>query len=236
MRPFLTILALLAFPSAAVAQQMQPMPRVAPGAPGASELRGITVSGTATKKIPATRAQVSIYFFSRAGGITATTLQPAVDALIKSGASKEDVSLPASLGSPANLNNATIVAILPNPTVAEMQSGISNVGAAIAGMNGISVGNVQVLLQTDNCGDSAESVRAAAIKNARAKAEATAADLQVHVGPVLNVITNDQVNPSGSCVSQYTVGQNNNGAIASPEDYVSVSVYANVTITYAIKT
>jgi uncharacterized protein YggE len=230
---------LLALPSAAIAQivpvQMPNRVPMAPASQSNAGAHGITVNGSAMKKFPATRAQISLSFYSRTANIDTATMQPIVDALVKAGVARENVSLPASFGSPATLNNATVVAVVPNPTVAQMQAGIASVGAAIAGMSGISLGNAQVLLETDRCADVIDTVRAGAIKNARAKADETARELQVQVGPVLNVVANDQVGANGVCSSQYSVGQGNNGAITSPDDYVSVPVYAGVSITFAIK-
>lgn len=240
MRTILTILAVLALPSAALAQ-MQPgqvvVPNRFPTAQAASgALHGITVSGSATKKIPATRARISLMLFTRnnATTIDAAAIQPIVDALVKAGVPRENVFLPASFGSPAKLNNATIVATVDNPTIVLMQSGIASIGAAIA-QTDMNIGNVQVALEADNCGDTVDALRGLAIKNARMKAEETAKQLQVRVGGVLNVISNDQISPSGICASQYYVGGGNNGMINSPEDYVSVPVYSSITITYAIK-
>jgi len=81
------------------------------------------------------------------------------------------------------------------------------------------------------------SIRNQAIEHARAKADSIAKDLGVHVGSVLNVVSGEPNSPDGSCSTQYGVnGFNNNPADPqSPQDYVTVPVFTNVTITYAIK-
>ena len=236
MRLLLTILAVLGLTTAAFAQ-MAPVrgPIVAPNQ-SSNGFHGITVSGSATKSIPATRARVLITLFARTPVINTKTVQPMVDALVKTGVPSDHIAIPPDLGSTASVQNTTIIVTVEHPTVELMQAGVAAVGAAVLGnTNGISVGNAQVTLEADGCGDTVDVTRAAAIKAARAKAEQTAKDLQVHVGEVLNVQANDQLSASGSCTTQYFVGSGNSPNLATPQDYVSVPVTVYATLTYAIK-
>ena len=125
--------------------------------------------------------------------------------------------------------------MVPNPTPAQMQAGISIVASALDQMPGIQLGNAQVQLESTHCGDVTDTVRGVAIANARAKAESVAKQLNVHLGSVVNVITSDQTPPNGVCQWPYSLGPGNLPQITSPDDWVSVPVYSAVTITYAIK-
>ena len=235
MRLLLTILAVLALPGAALAQfppQVMRGPVVAPNQSN-NGFHGITVSGSASTSVPATRARVTLMLFARTPSINSETVQPIVDALTKAGVPADHVILPPDLGSSARVQNTTITVTVDHPTIEQMRAGIAAVGAAVdAGTNGISVGNAQVWLDADDCSETTELVRSEAIKNAHTKAEQTAKDLQVHVGNVLNVLSNDQLNSTGGCSTQYAFGNMN---LVTPKDYVSIPVTAFVTITYAIK-
>jgi len=202
--------------------------------------RGITVSGSATKKVAATSAQLTLNFYSLqqpkpnatpGPALDETRLAPIIDAMVQAGVSRSDISFP--LGSRSD-RNATLVATVPNPTASQMQRGISIVGSALDRMPELSL-NAQVQLQASNCGEVTDAVRGMAIANAREKAESVAKQLGVHLGAVVNVVANDQVPPNGICQWQYGLGQGNPTQLGSPEDWVSVPVYSSVSITYAIK-
>jgi len=246
MRTFLTILAILVLPSVAVAQIQPPSRAPQPTFQANSRPDGITVSGNATKKVPATSAKLTLYLYSfppqqKAGAPPATPppldpaqIQAVIDAVVKAGVPRDNIATPQPLGAQRYGNNAQILATVANPTVAQLQNGIAIISAAMAGMTGMSI-NAQVMLESANCGDVGDALRGAAIASAHAKATSIAKQLGIRLGPVLNVVANDQQPPNGVCSWQYNMGPGNMPQFSSPDDWVSVPVYSNVTITYAIK-
>ena len=247
MRTLLTILAMLVLPSAAVAQ-VQPVNRgpMTPYLPSNTRPDGITVSGSATKKVAATSAKITLYLYSfaippKAGAPPGTPppldpakVQSVIEAVVKAGVPRENIATPQPLGASQFNNNTQIVATVANPTVAQIQNGIAILGAALVGMTGMSM-NAQVFLESSTCGEAGDSLRGAAIASAHAKAASIAKQLGVHLGSVLNVVASDQQPPNGICTWQYQMGNGNMPQFNSPDDWVSVPVYSNVTITYAIK-
>lgn len=202
---------------------------------------GITVNGTATTRIPATSARISLNLTTADRKLTldSAALRPVVDALVKAGADPQSVHLPLNFAAPGSSNLASIVATIDHPTVQQMQAGIVLVGAAIAEQRNLVLTNAQVQLTADDCGKTVEEVRRDAVRHARAKAESLASDLGVHVGSAINVNSFDPLASDGSCSWQYYVnGYGNFSNPQSPQkpgDYVTVPVTENVSITYAIK-
>ncbi|MGB6061256.1 MAG: SIMPL domain-containing protein [Candidatus Aquilonibacter sp.] len=200
---------------------------------------GITVSGSATTRVPATSARITLSLSSSDRSLTldAQSVQPIVDALVKAGADPASVRLPLNFGAPGGSNVASITATVAHPTSEMMQSGIVTVGTAVASMKNVILNGAMVFITAAHCQDALDSIRNQAIERARAKADSIAKDLDVHVGGVLNVMSNEQNSPDGSCSSQSGVNgfANNPADPQSPQDYVTVPVFTNVTITYAIK-
>ncbi|MGB6987257.1 MAG: SIMPL domain-containing protein [Candidatus Aquilonibacter sp.] len=235
------VAALLLLPVAAMAQ-FAPGPR-GPGAQGTvnapATTHGITVTGSAGARIPATSARITLTISSadRSLSLDAQSLQPVVDALVKSGADPASVQLPPNFSAPGKSNIASITATVAHPTAAMMQSGIVTVGTSVASSKNLVLNGAMVMVIAQHCADALDNIRSQAIERARAKAESIAKDLGVHVGSVLNVQSFEQGSPDGSCQSQYNV----NGFMGSPDqpqssqEYVTVPIQSNITITYAIK-
>jgi uncharacterized protein YggE len=233
------VAALLVLPLSAGAQVSPPAGLRAAGAPLSQSPHGITVTGSGSSRIPATSARLTLNISSadRSLSLDAQSLQPVVDALIKAGADPSSVQLPPNLSAPGKSNVAWITATVAHPTAAMMQSGILTVGTSIANAKNLMLNGAMVAVLAQHCADALDSVRSQAIERARAKAESIAKDLGVHVGSVLNVQSLEQTSPDGSCGWQYNVNGfiGNSDAPQAPQDYVTVPVYASVTITYAIK-
>jgi uncharacterized protein YggE len=242
-RTAILVAALLLLPIPAMAQfQRGPAP-TGPngpvGPPSQSANHGITVSGSASSRMPATSARITLNLSSadRSLSLDAQSLQPVVDALVKAGADPSSVQLPPNFSAPGKSSFASITATVPHPTAAMMQSGIVTVGTSVASAKNLVLNNAMVVLVAQHCGDALDTVRGQAILHARAKAESIAKDLGVHVGGVLNVQAVEATWPDGSCQWQYYVNGNsgNPDQPQSAQDYVTVPVQSNVTITYAIK-
>lgn len=236
--PRLLAAAMLAMllPSPAFAQVAIP-DRV--GVPNATN-HGITVSGSATARIPATSAHLtlSVMTADRKLSLDRASLQPIVDAIEKAGADPGSVQLPPSFSAPGYSNNAAIAATFSKPTLAEMQSGIISVGSVIAAQNDLVLTNAQVQLTAADCTSALDGLRHEAVRQAHAKAVSLASDLGVHLGPAINANIYDQLAADGSCSSEYYIngfGGFNPSSPQKPDDYVSVLVHSTVSVTYAIK-
>ncbi len=239
MKKTLVLLAFSLFvPVAAGAQAAPPMARSSQAAPSA---HGITVNGTSVLRIPASSARIALDLSSidNKSTLDKETLAPLVDALVKAGAERSSVQLPLSFSAGGYSNYATVTAVVQNPTVATMKSGIVSVGAVVAGMKNVRLNMAQVLLKNADCAQAMAKARADAIGEAHVKAVGIAKQLGVALGGVANVNAFDQGSPDGSCSSQYMVGamgaQFPSGSDNTDADYVTVSVTSNVTITYGIK-
>ncbi|MGA7571120.1 MAG: SIMPL domain-containing protein [Candidatus Aquilonibacter sp.] len=232
------VAATLLAPVAAAAQDVPMRGPMSSAQPGTTN-HGITVSGSATTRVPATSARITLNVSSadRSLSLDVQSLQPVVDALIKAGADPSSVQLPPNFGAPGKSSSAWIIATVAHPTAAMMESGIVTVGTSVASAKNLMLNNAMVAVLAQHCADALDSLRSQAIEHARAKAESIAKDLGVHVGAVLNVQSLEQVSPDGSCGWQYNVNgyYSNPDAPQTPQDYVTVPVYSSVTITYAIK-
>jgi uncharacterized protein YggE len=232
-RTAILVAALLLLPIAASAQAIPPAR--GPVQSG----NGITVTASASSRVPATSARIMLEVTSadRSLSLDAQALQPVVDALVKAGADPASVKLPPNLRAPGKSSVASILATVAHPTSQMMERGIDIVGTSIASNKNLVLANAQVLLLVQHCADALDSIRSQAIARARAKAESIAKDLGVHVGTVVNVQSFEQGLPDGSCQWQYN--NNGYGNVAdqpqSAQDYVTVPVQSNITITYAIK-
>ncbi|MDE2481091.1 MAG: SIMPL domain-containing protein [bacterium] len=230
----LALCAALALPASALAQGIPVRSGIAPPSTPA---RGITVTGSATTNIPATKVQIMLMFSTRNGALTlnAMALQPVIDALVASGVPRDAVQLPLSLGSPANVNNVTITGTVEHPTAAMVRDGIQRVGAAIATLNNTVLSSANVRAIAENCSAGQDAAHARAIADARAKATSIAAQLGVKLGPVIAVNAFDPPLQNGACVWQYYVGANMPNAPTGAQEFVSVPVLSNVQITFGIK-
>lgn len=191
------VAALLLLPIAAAAQAVPdrgPMSTVPPQ----SANHGITVSGSATTRVPATSARITLNLAStdRSMTLDAQAVQPIVDAMVKAGVDPASVRLPLNFGAPGKSNVASITATVAHPTSEMMQSGIVSVGAAVASMKNVILNGAMVFVTAARCQDALDTIRNQAIERARAKADSIAKDLGVHVGGVLNIVSNEQNSPT----------------------------------------
>ena len=227
----LVLAAVICAPASA---QVRPIPPATVQSPDQSA--GITVSGMATQRLPATSARVRLMLATRTNAtLDSATLAPLVEALVQAGADRSSIVLPTQFQSPGKITSGQISATFANPTADMMQRGIASVGSTIATMSGVVLNNAQVELHRGDCADAATAARKAAIDQARAKAAATAEQLGMHLGRVTAVRVNDAASSDGSCASSYFIGSSMPQSLQSPQDYVTIGVFSSVTITYAIR-
>ncbi len=202
-----------------------------------NDSHGITVTGSATTRVPGTSADLTLSFIGRGGKLVlnAQTLQPVIDALVADGIPRDAIQLPLNLSAPGNSSNASIAAHVEAPTAAMLQNGVLKVGTAIAGLPDVILGSAMVRVSAAHCGAAQDATRARAIALARAKAATIAKQLGVRLGRVLNVAAFDTQLAGDSCSWQYYVGAFSPSGPMTSEDYVKVPVTENVTITFAIR-
>jgi uncharacterized protein YggE len=242
MRTAILVAALLLLPIAAAAQVVPPNRVPAPTGlvQAQNTMRGITVTGSAVSRIPATSARITLNLTTadRSLSLDAQALQSVVDALVKAGADPSSVQLPPNFNAPGKSNFAFVTATVQHPSTAMLQRGIVTVGTSVATTKNLVLNGAMVVVIAQHCAVAMDTVRSQAIERARAKAESIAKDLGVQVGGVLNVQSQEQNWPDGSCQWQYNMNGymgNPDAEPQSPQDYVTVPVQSNITITYTIK-
>jgi uncharacterized protein YggE len=93
-----------------------------------------------------------------------------------------------------------------------------------------------VRLALDDCSPAHRQAQSAALKEARANADGIARQLGLHVGAVVAVDEQSaSMMPDGGCSSMYSIGPYQNMPFTSPDDYLKVRVYSNISIRYAIR-
>ncbi len=237
-RTAILVAALLLLPIAAGAQV--PGARVPTAA--AQTTNGIMVSAGGATRIPATSATIILQLSSTNRTLLdKTKLQPLVDALVKAGVDPANIRFPFTLDVPGGAtNNFALTVLVPHPSATIMQNGIMTVGTTIASMKDVLILNAaQVMLTAGHCQDAFDVARHQAIVRARAKAESIAKDLNVHAGAAISANSMEMSYSDGTCRSQYYINPTGlNGDPSAPQtaqDYMTVPVNADITITYAIK-
>ena len=211
-----------------------------PGIAGATQApHGITVTGMGSSRIPATSARISIQLGSsdRSNSLDKQKVQPIIDALIKAGADPSRVRLPLTLSAGTGSNMASISATFVHLNPKTVQNGMASAVATIAAMKDTVVFyNLQLFVIANNCQHALAIARQQAIASARAKAEAISKDLNVEIGPAISADSREMISTDGSCFTQYFIGpQGDQSVLQTAQDYVTVPVQSNITITYAIK-
>lgn len=232
-RASLAILAMLFFPSTASAQ-VRPNPLPPATAPVRSP--GITVAASAVETLEATSARISLRLGSRNNALiyNSQVLQPVIDALVQSGVDRNSIQLPLNFQGPGNAAFATISGEISHPSTESMQRSISTVGSAIVAIPGAVLQDVQITLQAENCTEAQAKARSAAIAQARSKAQSIAKQIGVSLGSVTSISAFDQSTQDNSCSTSYSLSQYGTPFTKS-EDYITIRVFANVSMTYAIR-
>jgi uncharacterized protein YggE len=196
---------------------------------------GVTVTAIGTASAPATTAIFVMYVNSTNNTpITATRLQPIVDALVASGADPASIQLPVFINAPGVHNgNVTISGSISHPTKDMLLKGFINVGAAFAKDPTLWSNNAQVTLRIDDCSAVSDASRVDAIRRARERANATAHDLGVKLGAVQSAMVNASYDAAGSCSVSYNFPYN--GPQQQSDGLFNVRVTTPVTLRFAIR-
>lgn len=220
-----------------LAQVTPPMgiPRMPAQGPPTSSNDGITVNGSGRSSANATSAQVTLHFSSPQNvSITPASLQPVVDALVRSGVGRNDIIEPPYIGTPAYINQASLTFTVQHPTLAQFQNGVMQIGTAISGSR-MNVNDAMVVLRIANCAAVLQQAQRAALASARANAQSIASQIGASLGPVLAVDARSSSGASGDeCTYTYSINPYNPPPMA-PAEYFRVPVSAAVTVRYAIK-
>lgn len=223
----------------AVPMPLPPMgtPSRFPRAAGPSD--GISVAGNGYASAAATKAVLVLHVSSRTNGLTldAQTLAPVIDALVKAGVPRSDVSLPAYLVGQAHTNNVAITATVHNPSAAMLQSGMVTVANAFASLRDVLLNGAEIRVSTPHCAQLTHAAEAAALRNARDNAAFIATQLHVHLAHVLAVSAYGppSVGPA-ACTTTSFIGPYGPAVPASsPAEMLEVKAYSNVSMRFAIR-
>ncbi len=202
----------------------------------AQQADGITVQGSGAATATSTQATLTLFVASRTNGfLTSASLAPILDALVRAGVQRSDITIPIFLAGNTRSNGATVVARVAHPTLAMLRDGIASL-ATLSASPDLAVSSAQVRLSLDDCSVTLMAAQAAALHQARMNAQNIARQLSVRLGPVLAVQVNGmQPDADGRCTSEYSLGPYQNQPFASLGDYLMVRVFANVSVRYAIR-
>ncbi len=232
------------FAAAAVLAQVsmpQPMPVRMPAVLSAQQgvSDGITVTGTGYARAQASRAQVTLRISTRnnATSLSAQTLQPIVDALVRAGADRSSIIVPPYLLGQARTNNAAISATVLHPTLAMLQQGMLTIANAFASEPDLLLNSAEVVLSADGCAQLQRTAEAHAIANARSNAAFIAGTIGAHAGDVLAVEERSiPIGSEGACTMTYSVTPYGGPyPPMSPAEMLTVNVSSAVTMRIAIR-
>lgn len=200
---------------------------------------GITVTGTAFASASATQADMTLRVSSRnnAMNLNAQTLQPVIDALVRSGVHRSDISLPSYFVGQARANTAAVTAHVQHPTAAMLQQGMLTMANAFASLPDILLNSAEVRLSVDNCAQLQRDAEARALANARQNAEFVAQQIGAKLGSVAEVTVSGSPGYGPQpCTQGFALGPFGSSAgQSSPADMLTVKVYSSVTMRFAIR-
>lgn len=209
-------------------------------APASGLSDGITVTGSGSASAQAANAFVTLHVAARNNALTLTkeTLQPVVDALTKAGADRATVALPAYMVGQAHTNIATITAQVHRPTQAMLQQGMVTLASTFASLPDILLSSADIRLTADNCLALQRSAEVNALTNARSNAAFLAQQLGVKLGQPDSVDARGggAFGGDGLCTFGYSIGPYGPSYPQTGSDeMLTVKVYSNVTMRFAIK-
>jgi uncharacterized protein YggE len=170
-----------------------------------------------------------------AAGITEADLQPVIDALVDAGISRDDIEfLGSSYYYDAYWSSATL-----RVTVRDLDNLGDAVGAATSAsqeLGDISLQSTYLSYMVEDCGPLEEAALVAAVADAEARADAFASALSVGRGSLTGAQTYSYSPFGGSPCDVGNIGPYPVAEVAYSATRTSdVTLYANVTLTYAIQ-
>ncbi len=209
----------------------------APLAQTGSLADGIAVTGFGSLDVPASKAAITVHISSQTP-FTVAQIKPLIDDVAKADGSNDGAAIPPFIMlANAPLRTFTATGTVNNPTAKMLTDAIPLLAAAVAkAPPGIQLDNAQVTLSLADCESYVDKARAAAVRDARQRAESLAHDFGGKVGAVIAIAATDQLlSSSGVCTKQYffSNGFGPNEAM-SIDDYVTVRVAERVAVRYAI--
>ena len=237
MKRSILALALLALIPISVAAQVINVDR---SNAGATPARGLTTTESAQQKLPADAATLTVRIMSsRATAPTQAQLEQIADAFVKAGFAPTNVATrPAVNVTGANVSMSTVTATAERPSVELVKAAIEAARSS-SNLSEFPFFASSIQLRANNCTDALNRARVAAIAKTRAKAMTIAREIGVRLGAIEALNDNGQLNPDGSCTTQFGIGPGSAEFMSNrptePSDYASVVVTSSVTITYGIK-
>jgi hypothetical protein len=212
------------------------MPRSlgAPMAPNGALSDGITVVGSASLGLPATKATTT-FRVSATKPFTLQEIKPLLDDISRADGAGKDAVLPPFSAWLGPLRTFAATAIVDRPTEPMLTAAIPIIAAAFAKSPGITLDDATVILTLADCSKYIDQARSQAILDAHHRADAIARDLGVRTGAVKAIsATDQQQDRDGNCTAQFNLPGFGNEMQVSLADYVTVRLYERVVVRYAI--
>ena len=206
----------------------------------AAPARGLTATESATEKLPADAATVTVRIMSSsATAPTQAQLQQVADAFVKAGFAPTNVAKQTAVNvTGANVSMSTVTATAEHPSSDLLKQAVEAATSA-ANLSEFPFFASSIQLRANNCTDALNRARVEAIAKTRAKAMTIAREIGVQLGAIQALNDNERLNPDGSCTTQLGMGPGSaefmQGRPTALSDYTSVIVTSTVTITYGIK-
>lgn len=236
---FLAAVVLAQAPMPPVRVTAPPVPPVAPMRlpdPGPND--GITVTGMGSATAPASDARVTLRISTRNNATTldAKALQPIVDAMVRAGVDRANITLPPYLTGTTHTNGVSITAQVHHPTQDMLERGMAQLAGTFASMPDVLLNGAEVRLTADNCTALQQTAEANAIANARANAAFVAKQIGAKTGGVLAVEQRGMaLGAPEACTQTVYVGPFGSPSQVSPADLFTVKIITSVSMRFAIR-
>lgn len=191
---------------------------------------GITVEGTAKVSAPASQVILTLNVTSRDHytSLGASDLQPLVDALVRSGASRSAIALPAYLTDDVKLQSVPVTLTLHNPDAGAVARGVGVIAHFLLTTPTLWVATANVQSTAADCTALIRQAQHDAVTQARENAQRLATYAQARLGEVA-AIDGTQASFDGAEPCTRT------NAIWYPHGVLPLSQYLNVELIGAVR-
>lgn len=191
---------------------------------------GVTVFGTARASAPATLLVLTMNVTARDhySGLSASDLQPLIETLVRSGASRSDITLPPYLTGDLKLRSVPVTLTLHNPDAGAVARGIGTVAHFLLTTPTLWVATASVQSNVADCDALVRDVQRSAVAQARENAQRLATYAQAKLGAVTGIYA-ERASYSESAACTRT------NAIWYPNGVLPLSQYLNVELTGMVR-
>ncbi|HET7813617.1 MAG TPA: SIMPL domain-containing protein [Candidatus Baltobacteraceae bacterium] len=209
---------------------------VPPWAQGGPLPDGVTVEGTSVVSAPASRVVLTMNVTARDrfSSIGTAELQPLIDALVQSGASRDDITLPPYLTDGTKLSSVPVTVTLHDPDAAAVARGAGIVAHFLFTTPTLWVATANVRTDASNCAALVRTAQQNAVAQARENAQRLATYAQAHLGEVAALDgTGASSNADTACVRDNPIWYPN--GVMPLARYLNVELTNTVRIRYSAK-